>query len=180
MHKQFFFQIALCLLILFLLSAQTNPLLQKDNSPLGNQGEQKIQKRCQKFSSLLGNVDTRYQKHQKNHLAVYNQVKTMVKNLAQNMKHNGYDTSKLEKDLSEMEKLINKFSNRSQIMINQFQKTKQMACGVASDEKANGYLLQSIQEIRHTQQNHLNIRNHYQNVIRIDIQNMLLQTPATK
>lgn len=130
---------------------------------------QQIENRCNLITQRVDLIINKYNTTKKLHLERYQNIKTRVEKLTTNLGAKGFDVSKLQTDLQQLNSLILTFSNQYQSFIGQLTESKSLVCGNGSgDYKAK------VQESRATlltaRETSLDIRALINNTIRPDIQ----------
>gem|GEM_PF-1351811 len=146
-------------------------------SPASNQAQTKNQAAnniCKNIEEKVTQKITRFDENKDKHLKAYKNLDNRLSKFAIRLKERGFDTQKLETDLSTVEVKIQKADSDYTAFINKLKESQSYACG-----KSQGEFVKRLAEARKLlktfRDDTAEIRNYFVNVIRKDLMDLRQQ-----
>ncbi|MCA9381659.1 hypothetical protein KC678_05315 [Candidatus Dojkabacteria bacterium] len=121
----FFLIISTFLLIVPTAAQATRTLEERDPN---SSGEQVQQSRCQRVTERIDVLAQKYNQHKERYAIRYRAIYNRISNLITTLEEDGYDTTVLQQDLSELDSLVVNFSSGTEDLVTEVAALKQYAC----------------------------------------------------
>jgi chromosome segregation ATPase len=144
---------------------------------LKDKKEAKISQVCTNTSKMIDTRISRFDTNKKKHVENYTKMKTALQQLITKLKAKGFDTSKLETDLTTLGDKITKFGTDYAAYIAKLGETKNFTCGQSQGEFKTA-LDTARDSLKTVNQDAVDIRNFYQTTVRPDIEALKAQKPS--
>ncbi len=124
---------------------------------------------CEEITAEIDSRITQYKTDEPAHTAAYQMLYLKVDATAKKAKVLGYDTTKLEKNLVELDKLIKEFGTNFNSFVVKFEATKKYACNVSNDALYAKSFIETVGALGKVRATTSEIYNLYQDEIRENI-----------
>lgn len=140
--------------------------------------EERVKEGCEDIETRIAEKVTKFNGNKRKHISAYNNMLGRAKKFVEKLDEKGYDTSKVESDIKTLNEKIIKYARDYTTYNNKLIEAQNYACGKSHDEFVAKFA-EAKEALKAVREDVIDIKNYYQNTLRVDLANIKNQAPKT-
>lgn len=157
--------------------AQDNTTTKPAKSDLTERAKENKEKRCEAVTSKVTERVEKFDNNRQDNVIKHKRMVDGVKKIVEKLKEKGYDVTKLEADLKELDSKIVTAAKDFEVFITLLRESKSFACG-ESQGQFTAKMAEAKKQLAVVKQDRMAIREYFVNTIKPDIKAVREQKPA--